>query len=253
MKLNNLYLHCGGAQVEREELERVETPEACGRWQPIAHDELAGQVRRGLEDAGMKVLTEAHALNRGGAHYFGLMQVAIDGRESDDWGTVVGLRNSHDKRFPAALAVGSSVFVCDNTAFAGEIVLARKHTTHIRRDLPQVTARAVSRLSSFAGQTEKRAERYQEREMGNAEAHDLIVRALDAGAITTLMVPKVLEQWRAPNYPEFKDRNLWSLYNGFTETLKGGLLKLPQRSQALHGVLDGAVGFDADKELALPA
>jgi hypothetical protein len=253
MKLNNLYLHCGGAQVEREELERVETPEACGRWQPIAHDELAGQVRRGLEDAGMKVLTEAHALNRGGAHYFGLMQVAIDGRESDDWGTVVGLRNSHDKRFPAALAVGSSVFVCDNTAFAGEIVLARKHTTHIRRDLPQVTARAVSRLSSFAGQTEKRAERYQEREMGNAEAHDLIVRALDAGAITTLMVPKVLEQWRAPNHPEFKDRNLWSLYNGFTETLKGGLLKLPQRSQALHGVLDGAVGFDADKELALPA
>ena len=50
MKLNNLYLHCGGAQVEREELERVETPEACGRWQPIAHDELAGQVRRGLEN-----------------------------------------------------------------------------------------------------------------------------------------------------------------------------------------------------------
>jgi len=119
MKLNNLYLHCGGAQVEREELERVETPEACGRWQPIAHDELAGQVRRGLENAGMKVLTEAHALNRGGAQYFGLMQVAIDGRDSDEWGTVVGLRNSHDKRFPAALAVGSSVFVCDNTAFAG--------------------------------------------------------------------------------------------------------------------------------------
>ena len=89
--------------------------------------------------------------------------------------------------------------------------------------------------------------------MGNAEAHDLIVRALDAGAITTLMVPKVLEQWRAPNHAEFKDRNLWSLYNGFTETLKGGLLKLPKRSEALHGVLDGAVGWDADESLALPA
>ena len=33
-----------------------------------------------------------------------------------------------------------------------------------------------------------------------------------------------------------------SLYNAFTETLKGGLLKLPFRSDALHGVLDTAAG-----------
>ncbi len=52
--------------------------------------------------------------------------------------------------------------------------------------------------------------------------------------------------------PEFKDRNLWSLYNAFTETLKGGLLKLPQRSEALHGVLDIAVQVEAKEALALP-
>lgn len=253
MKLNNLFLHCGGARVEPEQLERVATPLAEGRWQPVAHATLASQVRRGLEDAGMKVLTEAHALNRGGAQYFGLMQVAIDGHESDDWGTIVGLRNSHDKRFPAALALGSSVFVCDNTAFSGEVVLARRHTTNILRDLPQVTTRAIGRLTDFVGMTEHRATVYRDREMGNAEAHDLIVRALDARAITTTMVPKVLEQWRAPNHSEFKDRNLWSLYNAFTETLKGGLLKLPQRSEALHGVLDIAVQVERKETLALPA
>ena len=137
------------------------------------------------------------------------MQVAIDGHESDDWGTIVGLRNSHDKRFPAALALGSSVFVCDNTAFSGEVVLARRHTTNILRDLPQVTTRAIGKLADFVGMTEQRANVYRDRDMGNAEAHDLIVRALDARAITTTMVPKVLEQWRAPNHPEFKDRNLW--------------------------------------------
>ena len=253
MKLNNLMLHCGAAHVDPEQLERVNTPAAEGRWQPIGHAELAGQVRRGLEDAGMKVLNEAHALNRQGAHYFGLMQVAIDGHENEEWGTVVGLRNSHDKRFPAALAMGSSVFVCDNCSFAGEVVLARRHTTHIRRDLPEVTARAVGRLADFAGQTERRANLYRNREIVNAEAHDLIVRSLDAQAITTTMVPKVLEQWRAPNHAEFKDRNLWSLYNAFTETLKGGLLKLPRRSEALHGVLDSTVKAEiADESLMLP-
>jgi hypothetical protein len=251
MKLNNLYLHCGGARVEREALESVTTPEAEGRWQPIAHATLADQVRRGLEDAGMQILTEAHALNRGGAQYFGLMQVAIDGRDHDDWGTVVGLRNSHDKRFPAALAMGNALFVCDNLAFSGDVVLARRHTTNILRDLPQVTARAVGQLGDFAGLAERRAANYRNREMGNIEAHDLIVRALDAGAITTTMVPKVLGQWRAPIHSEFRDRNLWSLYNAFTETLKGGLLKLPRRSEALHGVLDATVKTDATRDTAL--
>ena len=255
MKLNNLYLHCGGATVSDERLAKVPTPQPEGRWHPIAHHALVAQVQSGLESSGMRVVNTAHALNRGGAQYFGLMQVADD-NASDEWGTIVGLRNSHDKRFPAALAMGSALFICDNLAFQGQVVLSRKHTTNIMRDLPQVTNRAIGRLASFAGTAEQRASTYKDREMGNREAHDLVIRSLDAGAITTTMVPKVLEQWRTPNHPEFRDRNLWSLYNAFTETLKGGLLKLPFRSEALHGVLDTAAGRTQqahDTKLALPA
>ena len=35
-----------------------------------------------------------------------------------------------------------------------------------------------------------------------------------------------------------------SLYNAFTEVYKGNLVALPQRSDALHSVLDSEVGFD---------
>lgn len=255
MKLNNLVLHCGGATVSTERLAKVSTPQPEGRWHPIAHHSLVDQVQAGLEAAGMRVVNTAHSLNRNGAQYFGLIQV-IDDHASEEWGTIVGLRNSHDKRFPAALAMGSALFVCDNLAFQGQVVLARKHTTHIMRDLPQVTNRAVGRLASFVGTTEQRATSYKDREICNLEAHDLVIRSLDAGAITTTMVPRVLEQWRAPNHPEFRDRNMWSLYNAFTETLKGGLLKLPLRSEALHGVLDTAAGRTCQvhhSHLALPA
>jgi hypothetical protein len=240
MKLNNLLLHCGAGRIERKDLDRQDTPQPAGRWYPIAHGALVDQVERGLENAGMRVLNQAHALNAGGAQYFGLMQVSIDGTENDEWGTIVGLRNSHDKRFPAALAMGSQIFVCDNLAFNGEVVLARRHTTHIMRDLPQLTTRAVGKLRDLATDTVERSASYKERDLNSPEAHDLIIRALDSGAITTTMVPKVLDQWRKPNHPEFHDRNLWSLYNAFTETLKGSLLKLPARSEAVHGVLDNA-------------
>jgi len=45
-----------------------------------------------------------------------------------DFALVVGLRNSHDKSFPAGLVIGASVLVCDNLSFSGEVRLARKHT-----------------------------------------------------------------------------------------------------------------------------
>jgi hypothetical protein len=54
----------------------------------------------------------------------------------------------------------------------------------------------------------------------------------------------VVNQWESSDHVEFRDRNLNSLYNGFTEIYKGNLTALPNRSDALHSVLDNFVDFD---------
>jgi hypothetical protein len=42
----------------------------------------------------------------------------------------------------------------------------------------------------------------------------------------------------------FEQRNVWSLFNAFTEALKeGNLAELPKRTEALHGLLDNQVGL----------
>ena len=51
---------------------------------------------------------------------------------------VIGMRNSNDMKFPAGLVLGIAPFVCDNLAFTGEVTVARKHTTNIKRDLPML-------------------------------------------------------------------------------------------------------------------
>jgi hypothetical protein len=75
------------------------------------------QAQNGIQDwlerAGLAVVTEAHGLTCDGAQYFGLLQVTHAAPETD-FGLVVGLRNSHDRSFPAGLVVGASVLVCDN-------------------------------------------------------------------------------------------------------------------------------------------
>jgi hypothetical protein len=49
-----------------------------------------------------------------------LVQVA-NGLNPEDFGLVAGVRNSHDKSFPASLVLGASMFVCDNLSFSGEV------------------------------------------------------------------------------------------------------------------------------------
>jgi hypothetical protein len=48
---------------------------------------------------------------------------------------------------------------------------------------------------------------------------------------------------RGPRHDEFQARTLWTLFNSFTEVLKGNLNELPRRTEALHGLLDSYVGL----------
>ena len=102
----NLVLHCGARHVERRAVEEAKTPAASPTWVPIAHHRLLEQVETTLTASGMTVANEAHALWNDGLRYFGLLEVT-NGQPHDDYGLVIGLRNSHDKSFPAAIAMGS--------------------------------------------------------------------------------------------------------------------------------------------------
>lgn len=240
-----LCLHTGGEEVPLEQVEQALTPAPTRTWQPIPHAELFHGVKRTIENTGLRVINEVHALAREGLRYFGMMQV--QNTDSDaEYGFVVGLRNSHDQSFPAGLACGSGVFVCDNLAFSSEIVLARKHTLHIRRDLPQLISTAVGKLGQYRVQQAQRYEKYHGTELVEAQVHDALIQAVDAQAIPLLAIPQVLTEWRAPRHPEFakQGKTAWRLFNAFTEALKGRAAAdmLMKRTLVLHGLLDSMCG-----------
>jgi len=240
MKLN-LTLHCGAANVGRDEISRVTTPEPTSTWTPISHHLFLQQVETALFDRGLEVTSEAHALAKDGKRYFGLLQV--DQREANgrqrDYAFVAGLRNSHDKTFPAGLVIGDGVFVCDNLSFSGEIQFARRHTPRILEALPGLTGEAVEKLQAGWTKQDARVDGYKGQEIDDKDAHDLVVKAFDKRAISLSQVPKILHEWREPRHEEFRIRNIWSLFNCFTEIMKStGLVKLPRRTIRLQEVLD---------------
>lgn len=243
MKALNLMVHAGGNKVDRVQVADVVTPRATETWQPIPHHNFLDGVQTTLERAGLRVIAEAHALAKEGSRYFGLLQLA-NGNNPDDYSFVLGLRNSHDKTFPAGLVVGSGVFVCDNLAFSGEIKIARKHTLNINRDLPSLIQTAVGRLHEMRGLQDQRIAAYKETELSDAKAHDLLIQALDARILSTTKIPAVLSEWRAPRHAEFAERrNVWRLMQAFTEIGKGtSVFERPRATQAMHALLDVASG-----------
>lgn len=266
MNQSNLIIHCGAAVVERDAVAQVVTPERTDTWTPISHLEFLNQVEANLGGQNLRVVNQAHALTKNGDRYFGLLQV--DNRPADivseewygkqdsahikfeqqsEYGYIVGLRNSHDKSYPASLVVGSQVFVCDNLSFSGEIKVSRKHTTYISRDLPALTAKAIGLLAEKWTDQENRFTAYKQHELSNVDAHDLLIRALDIKAVTAQQIPHVLREWRTPRHPEFAacGPTAWRLFNAVTEVAKdtGSLWGLPRRTTALHGLLDQACGL----------
>jgi hypothetical protein len=109
----NLILHCGAQNVDLDQVREIKTPRSTDSWCPIPHHQLITTVQRTLATTNLRIGAQAHSLSHGGQRYFGLMEVHAQ-KSSDDYCWVLGLRNSHDKTFPAGIVAGASVFVCDN-------------------------------------------------------------------------------------------------------------------------------------------
>ncbi|MDA7878655.1 DUF945 domain-containing protein [bacterium] len=236
----DLLMHCGGKHITRDELNWAPTPARTDTWVPVPHHRMLSIVDRTIEAQGFRVTNEAHGLWGDGARYFGLMELGYEAVE-EDFSLVLGLRNSHDKSFPASLALGSQVLVCDNLSFFGEVVLKRRHTRFIERDLPGVVNEAFGRLSDLRMQQADRIGAYKEKRISDRTVHDLLVKAVDSRVIPVTQLPKVLDEWREPSHQAFTEngRTVWRLFNAFTESFKGRSLEmLPRRSHTLHGLMD---------------
>ena len=258
----NLHI-CGGNRtlVDFDQVVGVPTPpveyrkkenangERAVSYQPIAHDELVNRTKGFLSEQGFTIQDEVHSLARNDNHYFGLFSVDHANRKAQDRGCVVGLRNSHDKTFPAGLCAGDAPFVCDNLIFTNTIKLARRHTRNILQDLDFTINRALGKLFGFWNGQDNRINAYKNFDLSSSHANDLIIRACKAGALPKSKIMDVVNQWESSDHPEFWDRNANSLYNAFTEVYKGNLVALPNRSDALHSVLDSEVSFDIESHV----
>jgi len=241
--MSGLILHAGANVATEADVALVPTPDATDTWQPIPHVALLNSVRRAVEFNGFTVKQQTYGLWHDGARMFGVWTLSSS-LMAPDYELAIGIRNSHDKTFPAGLAVGSRVFVCDNLAFSSEIVVTRKHTRWIMRDLDALVAGASGRIAEARQIQDLRIGAYKGTDLSDTQVHDVLVRSCEARVMAFSYLPKVLAEYRAPRHEDFAPRTAWSLFNAYTEVLKESPAQdLSQRTIRLHGLMDGVSGL----------
>lgn len=230
-----LMLHTGATEVAYDDLHAVATPPRTGSHVPVAHHEIVELMRYSLGFYAHEIVEEHHAVTEDGARYFGLLSLRST---YGDYTDTVGLRNSHDKRFPIGIAFGSRVFVCDNLAFHAEHVIRRKHTANAKRELPGLVAEVVEPLRERREWQGQAFDRYRQTRLPDEMADHAILSLYRSGVINIQRVPDVMKQWEAPVH-DWGDKTAWRLFNAATFSLTGRVAENPAVTTALHRVIDG--------------
>ena len=231
------------ATLDRAQLELVRTPKPTLSHQPIPHHRLFEKVEERIQRNGLKIQRASHMLTHEEARYFGTIE--LEPQPGKDYRRMVGIRNSHDKRYSASIVAGARVIVCSNGMFVGEaLCLARKHTSRVFEDLDNRLDESFGRLLDAWGTNDKRISLYQDIHITDKAAHDLVIQAVDAEAMPASAIPKVLHEYREPFLPDFHPRTAWSLHNAFTEVMKEKPHLIEPRTRRLQRAFDKALGIN---------
>jgi len=263
--------HCGAEAITLDQLRALPNPQRMTETHyPIRHDLLIDTVKEALAPAGYKIHREEYSLQyneadraqpavwptegkewnasnataevpgaRPNDNFFGIMEFKS---ESSEISRVAGIRNSGTKKFLAQLGCGERVFVCDNLCFSAQIIVGRKHTRFIERDLEKLTGNAIHELGAEFQYAEQRVEVYKERELTRMEVHDVMMQTMRSGGCPTSKLQSWVNEFKTPTFEEFAGRSAWSLKNAFTELAKGfNHRDMTKRTGILTGVLDDCV------------
>ena len=235
-----LLMHtAGGDYASLDELRQIPIPEETPTYKPVSHYDLATNLAEvsGTLLRDYQLEKSQYGLARDGNQLFGVHTYR---NGSDSMGLSIGFRNSYDKSMSVGIAIGASVFVCDNLALTGEIAIARKHTANVWQDLEELIITTIYRSQNNFTRIVEDAQVMQGQHLSDNDAYRLIGLMYGNGIISPRQIPVVKKEWLTPQHDAFEDRNTWSFYNAVTEALKTAPpTQIMERHIALHHMLSG--------------
>jgi len=217
--MNGILMHRGGELVTRDQLDLIAVPEPTESYVPVSHYHLADKFLTISQDIlkNYVLVGENYGIARQGNQLFAVLKFKND---KSDIGLSIAFRNSYDRSMAIGMAIGATVFICDNLALSGEIVVMKKHTKNVWVELEETAIATIYRSQKNYEQIVCDAETFKALPMENMEAFQLMGVLFGNNVISPRQMTVLKSEWLRPRYEEFQPRNMWSFYNAGTECLK---------------------------------
>lgn len=240
-----LMLHCGGQPASFEDICSIEVPNNTDTYRAVPHGDIVRLIEdRVGKETGLDQPERRFGLNREGHQMFGTLSYSLGdwnnhgvdltafGDRIEDiskqYAFTVGFRNSYDKSMSVGIAIGTSVFACDNLALHGNwLTILKRHTRKVWDSIvPAVMTRIATAPQDWVRQVTL-LETMKDKEVHLEEGYRNIGLALGRGILTPNQGSKAMKEWRATNrkddhvHADFKN-TAFGLYQSFTESLKLG-------------------------------
>ena len=200
----------------------VPTPQQTRSYQPVHNKDLIDYVRvRVGEQFGSDIISESYALSCKDQQMFGTMTVETENPEHN---LTIGLRNSYNKSLSVGLCSGSEMMVCTNLCFSGSaMTVLRKHTVNVWRDIETHVDAALMTSKAHYERMSLQLEAMKTVPLDLEDGYGLIGRALGHDVLKPQQATVAMKDWKSPRHEEFEARDMFSMYNCFTEGLKKGV------------------------------
>jgi hypothetical protein len=194
-------------------------PEPTESYVPVSHYHLADKFLTISQDIlrDYVLIGENYGIARQGNQLFAVLKFK---NAKSDLGLSIAFRNSYDRSMAIGMAIGATVFVCDNLALSGEIVVMKKHTKNVWAELEETAITTIYKSQKNYEQIVADAEAFKSLPMDNMEAFKLMGMLFGNNIVSLRQMTVLKSEWLRPSFEEFRPRNLWSFYNACTESLK---------------------------------
>ena len=232
-----LLTQCGSKRCSIEHLLDIPEPEKTSTYTPLNHYDLAVNTAMIATDIlkGYRFDGDSYALSADGQKMFGVLTFRKVNSLNEDIKVAIGIRNSYDKSMSAGLVVGSSVLVCDNLMFAGDIKVMRRHHGDMHDDLTDQIVTAIYKSQHQFTRIAEDVRRMQSIAMTQKQKYEFLGILTGEGVLSPTQSTAAFKELWKPSYDEFTPETLWSGYNCATEALKSSPVhQIIQRHSKLH-------------------
>jgi hypothetical protein len=216
--------------ITRDQLAMIPTPRALGRFHnPYPFGQYIEDVDHALGLNGIKIINEEFAVTKDHGRMFGVMEIGsakpLEGEliTSDEWSLLVGVRGAHDQKIQRGLVLGSSVMVCSNLCFSGNVgSIKTKQTTNIAARLPGLIRDAVAKIPELAHRQERVYDAYHDKELRPRGGDAALVEIYRRDGMSSAQLGRAIHEWHEPTHGEHEADGwtAWRLMNSVTESLK---------------------------------